>query len=528
MQGRICDRAGICRDARADDVEYLCRTALDFVAFPSEHDIYLHIAEKLRELIGRCVVSVSSFDEANGYIEVRAVAGLGALARSVAKLFGQEPTGMRLPASADALRDFATGRLVPVAGGVHALMMGRVPEPVCRVVERLIGAERVCVIGITREGHLMAAAAILCQEKRTLVPATVVEAFAHQASVALQRRETEMALVESERRHRQLLEDLEEVVYEIGPDGHVTYVSPASKRILGYSPSEVIGRPITDFMLPEDAPAVCESVRHRYAKGNAETNEARVRTKSGRVRWIRATGKAMRAGSEVATIRGVAFDVTEERALQQRLNDAAAEEQRRIGHDLHDGLGQELAGISCLLTTVQQKLTERGLPEREDVAKVIRLLDDVRAQTRSLANLLIPVAGEAGGLARALERLAEHVEEAYGIACSVRVCEGVTAGNGATATYLYRIVQEAVSNAVRHGKADSVLISLCLRDGMCELTVADDGIGMPDGEKEPEGFGLKTISHRAQCMGGRAEIARGSNGGTLVRVCFPNSPAAEG
>lgn len=219
-------------------------------------------------------------------------------------------------------------------------------------------------------------------------------------------------------------------------------------------------------------------------------------------------------------------DVSERKQLERAILQAVNREQYRIGNDLHDGLGQELTGIALMLRGVAGRLTNEYpavLPEMEGIT---RLVNNAIENTRALARGLSPVNLERGGLQDALEGLAMHAIDLYGV--QVTFSHRAPAGrllNAEIANHLYRIAQEAVSNAVRHGKARTVRLHLSIVRAKVRLTVADDGIGMPEQALDAAGMGLKTMRYRARMLGGEVQFERlVPNGTRIVCECMAQLP----
>jgi PAS domain S-box-containing protein len=210
-------------------------------------------------------------------------------------------------------------------------------------------------------------------------------------------------------------------------------------------------------------------------------------------------------------------DVSERKALEREILEAGSREQQRIGADLHDGLGQELTGIALMLKSISSRLGAeypRLLPELEGIT---RLVSDAVESTRSLARGLSPVTLERRGLIDALEGLAMQAREAYRVNVSFqhRVRAGVELGQ-ALADHLYRIAQEALANAMRHGRADSVAIRLTTHGQRIRLQITDDGIGLPATALEAPGLGLKIMRYRARMVGGEIRLEKNGRRGTRV------------
>ena len=222
----------------------------------------------------------------------------------------------------------------------------------------------------------------------------------------------------------------------------------------------------------------------------------------------------------------------EARALEREVVEISDHEQRRIGHDLHDGLGQHLTGIAFIGRLLGRRLAARGAAEAEDARRIEELMQKAIAWTRDLAAGLAPVEARAEGLPDALRELALNAEEIFKVPCAFRLSlpPGDTRAalpEPAAATHVYRIAQEAVSNAIRHGRASHVWIGLSAEPGRCVLTVRDDGVGVPERaarEGASDGMGLKTMAYRSRIIGGSLDVRRGEDGGTVVTCTLPVGP----
>lgn len=209
--------------------------------------------------------------------------------------------------------------------------------------------------------------------------------------------------------------------------------------------------------------------------------------------------------------------------LEEELLEISEREQRRIGQDLHDDLGQQLAGAWMMADVLQRSLEAEQSPRHAEAKKIGGLLQKALAHTRSLARGLHPVAPEQGGLAKALETLAARSGELFGVRCLFE-CEGAPpCEDEAVSTHLYRIAQEAVSNAVRHGAAKKVRIHLT-RAGLC---ITDNGGGLR-GPLQGEGMGMRIMRYRAEMAGGTLTVRNGRGKGVIVTCHFqPTNRHAE-
>ena len=210
----------------------------------------------------------------------------------------------------------------------------------------------------------------------------------------------------------------------------------------------------------------------------------------------------------------------ERKRLEREILEISDAERRAIGRDLHDGLGQLLTGVSFLAEALEKGLAAKPLPEAAEAAQISKLVREAIQQARGLARGLFPVALDDGGLPVALRELASGVGSVLDISCSFQWDEAVVVDDGSAATQLYRIAQEAVNNAVRHSRATHITIELAATGERAALTVADDGVGLPENLGGHEGMGLRIMKYRADMIGAALDVGRNPGGGTTVACSF--------
>lgn len=220
----------------------------------------------------------------------------------------------------------------------------------------------------------------------------------------------------------------------------------------------------------------------------------------------------------------------EEAAMRRRLEEEilhiSEHEKQRIGQDLHDDLGQQLAGIWLLSDLLKASLADQGFPEAESAEKITNLLKNALELTRSLARGLHPVAMQAGGLIAALDELSTRTSDMFRIHCRCN-CPPSLEMDNTTATHLYRIAQEAVTNAVKHGLATELDIELSTNPHSTVLSVKDQGQGIDGPDPKECGMGLRIMNYRADIIGGTLDIQRNHSGiGTSVICTIPTPKPA--
>ena len=225
----------------------------------------------------------------------------------------------------------------------------------------------------------------------------------------------------------------------------------------------------------------------------------------------------------ITGITGAAMEVTERKRLEEQILQISEMEQRRIGQDLHDGICQHLAGIELKSQALAQTLEKKAKAQAAQAEQIARHVRDVMGQARSLARGLSPFILEAEGWVPALRELAAHTEELFNVKCSFKSDGPVAIDDAATATHLYRIAQEAVANAIKHGKAGAVEISLTHVNDRIVLAISDNGTGFKPSAHPATGMGLRTMQYRAGRIGATLLVQAPSEGGTRVVCFFQNS-----
>jgi signal transduction histidine kinase len=220
-----------------------------------------------------------------------------------------------------------------------------------------------------------------------------------------------------------------------------------------------------------------------------------------------------------ATLRCI--DVTELRSLEREILDTSTRERQRLSSDLHDGLGQELTGISLLLQNLATQM-ERGMPDtRLLVNEILGHVNRTIKTTRDIAHGLSPLQVEQGSLSRAIGRLAVEAGRRLHLEVAAHSEPIDVALPEETADHLYRIVFEAITNAARHSACSRIDIFLQLRQGEIHLSVEDNGSGLPPNGIETTGFGLKTMAYRARLLGGTFALEPRADGGATLKVRVP-------
>jgi signal transduction histidine kinase len=245
------------------------------------------------------------------------------------------------------------------------------------------------------------------------------------------------------------------------------------------------------------------------------------RRDSGETVWLAVFGRwYYNEVGEGVRILGVSFDITPRKELERQLLETMARAQRHIGQELHDGAGQELTGLGLMAQALAQRLPEGG-PEQRLALRLVSGLDQLHSQVRALARGLVPVEVEVRGLRAALQDLASSTSEQSGVPVTFECPEGAELPDHTASVELYRIAQEAVSNALRHGRPRRIELALLPQQDRLALRIKDNGVGMRSRPGDGKGLGIRIMEYRAALIGGVLRIRPADGGGTVVTVTLP-------
>lgn len=310
-------------------------------------------------------------------------------------------------------------------------------------------------------------------------------------------------------------------IVSIGANGIIQSYNRAAEKIFGYSEEEVIGQNVK-MLMPDPYQDAHDGFLSNYLKtGHRKIigigREVTGRRKDGSIFPMELSISEVILGNR-HIFTGIVRDISQRREMELEILQISEYERQNIGQELHDGLGSQLTGIGMLSQFLAKQLEKSDNPLAKDVADLAGQIKEADYIARNIARGLVPVAPEPAGLRQALHRMSELAAHTYDIACIFKETGDVHIDNTAVSTHLYRIAQEALSNAVRHGKARKVSIELIAGDenGTIALEVIDNGTGIPDKLPENRGIGLRTMLYRASVIGAQLSIKRGEKGGTVV------------
>jgi len=349
------------------------------------------------------------------------------------------------------------------------------------------------------------------------------------------RKMAEDALKESEEKYRTLVESASDVICMINSEGEILFLNAPAAAATGRRPKDFVGKTLWNLFPRDVADRQAAGVREviRTGKGVVTDSETAV---DGQTRWYQARGEPIRDhNGEVTAVLIIARDVTDQkqaeadlRAARARIDNAREQERRRLAGELHDSVGQGLVALRLTLQNAVQHGEASGqadLPEQLAAASenCRRLVQEIR----DICHGLYPPTLESLGLVSALKQLVDDCQGADVRAEARCGPEFLTERFGQEVEIaLFRIAQEAVNNALRHGQAGHVSLELDREDGDIVLTITDDGTGFAVQDVPSGGLGLNMMRERAAGVGGELRIVS-RPGRTQVQVTVPGSGPPE-
>ncbi len=313
------------------------------------------------------------------------------------------------------------------------------------------------------------------------------------------------------------------LIVVLDPAGRIIRFNRAAEKVTGRRLGDVRGRSFFELFLPPEELPTVRNVFARLVAGEPFIEHAHaIRAASGEHRLITwsSTGLSFAgANGAVDHVVTTGIDVTESRQLENEVLQVSERERRRIGQDLHDGLGQHLTGIEFMSEVLAQRLAVGRTRELRDAAaraaEINRHVREAIAQARSLARGLAPIVLESEGLIAALSQLAANTEQMFQVKCTFQADPAANIADHRIAIHLYRIAQEAISNAIRHGKSKRIVVCLQGSPERTVLLIKDHGRGLPPdvattsaGPADRRGLGLRIMKYRAGIIGGSLLIPR--------------------
>jgi len=319
---------------------------------------------------------------------------------------------------------------------------------------------------------------------------------------------------------RTLAETAREGIIIASTRGIIEYANPAAEQLFGYKPRELLGARL-NCLMPREQSIAHDGYMQRYL----QTGYPRIIGSGRQLAAKRKDGSRFPIHLSIGDIRtnqvrlfaGVIMDMSEQQQLQREILEIPVSEQRRVGQELHDGLGQQLTGLGMLATSL---LNKAGKPEHELATRLASGLKEALSQVRALARGLMPVDIEAEGFTRSLESLVSEMRAQCNTPIILTVNEHIRILDNSSALHLYRIAQEALNNAIKHAEASDIEVSIGMAGDRGCLAIRDNGRGFDYSAQKSPGLGLRIMQHRCALIDAELEIRSSAAQGTELECYF--------
>jgi two-component system CheB/CheR fusion protein len=311
-----------------------------------------------------------------------------------------------------------------------------------------------------------------------------------------------------------VMQDASASIWIIALDGTIRVWNRGAERLLGYKADEIVDRNVSIILPPDRSDDFARTREQLLRTHAAEASETVRLHKDGSRVDVVITESLVETGDHIDGIYVMAQDIRERKRVEHQFAELTEAERQRIGHELHDTLGQQLSAIGMIVSTVKDQLGDR-VPQAASMTKLEALVEQTKTQLRSVAKGLVPVDVDATGLRIALSELAAEIRRVHKIDCRLEYPKSLTLDDSFVATQLYLIAREAVHNAVKHAKPRQIVVRMEDSDGM-RLSIRDDGIGLASRPASAGGMGLHIMRHRSSLIGAALRIEPADGTGTIV------------
>lgn len=325
----------------------------------------------------------------------------------------------------------------------------------------------------------------------------------------------EKKIKETEEFSTSLLEYSPNPILVLNQDSSVKYANPAIEKLTGYPAKDLIGQ-----KLPSEW-------QNKYELNNAINGELKkseiiIKNKNGKKSHIIINFAPVYTENKFKYLLAIWVDISLQKELQKQILDISDKERIRIGTDLHDGIGQYLTGISYLLSAVNEKVNNNEQVSKDELSKIIKMIDETKTHMRMISKGLVPVYNLKNGLMLAIQELCGNIEYVYGVKCPFACNINLEIKNNSTSTHIYYIILEAITNSIKHGNATKIIVEIKTKKEDLLISILDNGTGINNSPNKNSGIGMDLMRYRADLISGEITFKPGKNGGTRVSCMIPD------
>ncbi|NPE09036.1 MAG: PAS domain S-box protein [Asgard group archaeon] len=511
-----------------DNLTFLSQTATDFIGFSSELDIYQYIAERMRELAGKAITVVTSFNESTIDYHVRAVLGLGRRIGNVLNFLGRNPVGMTFKVKEKTRKKLTKTGISEVEVDLAELTDGEFPKQAVKPLRRLLKTDKIYSVAFMRKSRLLGNVLLIMQEGHEIENPQLVEAFAQQASVALLRKLAEEELLDSEERFRTLIETMNDGLAVDNEIGVFTYVNRKLCLMLGYDEEEMIGHKVSEFLDEENRHFYAE---HSIKRGNGELESYEISWVKKDKTLIPTIISPQPVFDSEGNYRGsfaVITDISERIQTEEQMREQQEElfKQRDELESFASTIAHDLRGKMQVIS-LYNSMTDSEYSDRigDSIEEMSAFIEDL---------LLLAKKGELLGDFKVVNlntMVNEISEKITSLEPNLKIEVGKLPKITGDPIKLRQVLENLLMNVYKHAEAYKVEISAKDYKNFYKIIVKDDGKGIPKDKKEEiieswttmrySSFGMLIILKIVQAHGGELTLESEEGKGTTVIIQLP-------
>ncbi len=319
-------------------------------------------------------------------------------------------------------------------------------------------------------------------------------------------------------RYLDLFENANDMVFTHDLAGRMTSINKAGERLLQYPRDAILTKGFIDLITEDQRPAAGAWLKQVTGGTESPAVDWDFLNAAGQKLKLEVSSRLVEQAGRLIEVEGVARDVTARKRMEKQILEISNREQQRLGHDLHDGVCQQLAAIAYRTHILARHLKETDATESSEASDISNLINESLVQTRTVARGLFPVRLEEDGLSAAVEELTAGIGKLYNIKCTFSANGTLPTLHSSVAMHLHFIAQEAIMNAAKHSQASVINVRLKKENDDLVLSVQDNGVGFQPSHRDRDGMGIGIMRYRAKVIGAVLELVAQPGQGTRI-IC---------
>ena len=535
------------------EMNFLYKTAFDFIQLGPKDDIYRFIGRKLKEIVEDSIVLINSYDKTSDSLQVRALEGFREKIKIALKIVGKDLFTMIFPITNEEARNaLISGELTKVAGGLYGLSFGQIPKSTCYVLEKFLNLGKMYTSGFVKGGALFGNILIILPKNVELNNREFINTFIKQSAIMLQSKQAEENVKNAKDELQIILDSVPAIIFYKDIEGKIIRANKTLADSLEMSAKDIIGKTTEELFSKEQAENMRKDDKEVVISGKQKRNIIESYTSPDGIRWLITEKIPYRnKKDEVTGVVSLSKDITKQRQIEEKVQDmlkeikkdrknlkklskklikAQEEERRKISEIIHDDIGQNITAIKINMSLFEEAINTNNVSKvKERLTETKSLLNHIFDKLYEFGlDLLSPILRDIG-LVPALCAYVDRYKKREKINIDFKVINLKKRLNKEIEIVIFRIVQEAFTNISKHACASNIYLSLENKKSKVCVLIKDNGKGfniknISDFEELSKGLGLIEMRERIEIVGGSLEIKSSLGEGTQLLIEIPCYP----